>query len=156
MRDRQKGPLIIFRHKRWLREVTSEVIFKLLGKEARKRFLYIYFEIYSYQLVTYSLSTAVEQAVACSHVTQRPRVRFPGQVNFLVEVFSGVFSSTVRQMSGYLGHILPRVAFGHHHQRSAQGQVLHCKLRHQGCNSARRQVFHCKLRNLSCSFTRDE
>ena len=36
------------------------------------------------------------------------------------------------------------------------GQVLHCKLRHQGCNSAQRQVFHCKLRNLGCSFTRDE
>ena len=34
---------------------------------------------------------------------------------------------------------------------SAQGQVLHCKLRHQGCNSAQKQVFHCKLRNLGCS-----
>ena len=44
----------------------------------------------------------------------------------------------------------------HHHQCSAQGQVLHCKLRHQGCNSAQRQVFRCKLRNLGCSFTRDE
>ena len=44
----------------------------------------------------------------------------------------------------------------HQHQCSAQGQVLHCKLRHQGCNSAQRQVFHCKLRNLDCSFTRDE
>ena len=33
------------------------------------------------------------------------------------------------------------------YQRSAQGQVLHCKLRHQGCNSAQRLVFHCKLRN---------
>ena len=38
---------------------------------------------------------------------------------------------------------------------SAQEQVLHCKLRRQGCNSAQRQVFHCKLRNLGCSFTRD-
>ena len=35
-----------------------------------------------------------------------------------------------------------------HHQCSAQGQVIHCKLRHQGCNSDQRQVFHCKLRNL--------
>ena len=43
-----------------------------------------------------------------------------------------------------------------HQQCSAQGQVLHCKLRHQGGNSAQRQVFHCKLRNLGCSFTRDE
>ena len=39
---------------------------------------------------------------------------------------------------------------------SAQRQVLHCKLKHQGCNSAQRQVLHCKLRNLGCSFTRDE
>ena len=30
---------------------------------------------------------------------------------------------------------------------SAQGQVLHCKLRNQGRNSAQRQVFHRKLRN---------
>ena len=44
----------------------------------------------------------------------------------------------------------------HHHQCFAQGQVLHCKLRHQGCNSAQRQIFHCNLRNLGCSFTRDE
>ena len=36
---------------------------------------------------------------------------------------------------------------------SAQGQVLHCKLRHQGCNSSQKQVFHCKLRNLGYSFT---
>ena len=39
---------------------------------------------------------------------------------------------------------------------SAQGQVLHCKLRQQDCNSAQRQDFHCKLRNLGFSFTRDE
>ena len=39
---------------------------------------------------------------------------------------------------------------------SAQGQVFHCKLRHQGCNSAQRHVFHRKLRNQGCSFTRDE
>ena len=44
----------------------------------------------------------------------------------------------------------------HHHQCSVQGQVLYCKLRHQGCKSAQRQVFHCKLRNLGCSFTSDE
>ena len=37
----------------------------------------------------------------------------------------------------------------------AQGQVFHCKLRHQGCSSAQRQVFHCKLRNQDCSFTRN-
>ena len=30
---------------------------------------------------------------------------------------------------------------------SAQEQVYHCKLRHQGCSSAQRQVFHCKLKN---------
>ena len=30
---------------------------------------------------------------------------------------------------------------------SDQGQVFHCKLRHQGCGSAQRQVFHRKLRN---------
>ena len=36
---------------------------------------------------------------------------------------------------------------------SAQGQVFHCKLRHQGCSSAQRQVFNCKLRNQGCSFT---
>ena len=35
---------------------------------------------------------------------------------------------------------------------SAQGQVFHCKLRHQGCSSAQRQVFHCKLRIQGCSF----
>ena len=44
----------------------------------------------------------------------------------------------------------------YHHQCSAQGQVFHCKLRHQSSNSAQSQVFHCKLRNLGCSFTRDE
>ena len=49
-----------------------------------------------------------------------------------------------------------RVHNYHHHQYSAQEQVLYCKLRHQGCNYAQRQVFHCKLRNVSCSFTRDE
>ena len=38
-----------------------------------------------------------------------------------------------------------------HHHCSAQGQVLHCKLRHQDCNSAHRQVFHCKLMKLGCS-----
>ena len=47
-------------------------------------------------------------------------------------------------------------AYHQHHLCSVQGQVLHCKLRHQGCNSAQRQVFSCKLRNLGCSFTRDE
>ena len=39
---------------------------------------------------------------------------------------------------------------------SAQGQVLHCKLRPPGCNSTQSQVSHCKLRNLGSSFTRDE
>ena len=34
---------------------------------------------------------------------------------------------------------------------SAQGQVLHCKLRNQGRSSAQRQVFHRKLRNQDCS-----
>ena len=38
---------------------------------------------------------------------------------------------------------------------SAQEQVFHCKLRHQGRSSAQRQVFHRKLRNQDCSFTRD-
>ena len=49
-----------------------------------------------------------------------------------------------------------QAAHANHHQCSALGQVLHRKLRHQGCNSTQRQVFHCKLRNLGCSFTRDE
>ena len=49
-----------------------------------------------------------------------------------------------------------KIFFLYHHQCSAKGQVLHCKLRHQGCNSAERQVFHCKLGNPGCSFTRDE
>ena len=40
----------------------------------------------------------------------------------------------------------------YHHQCSAQGLALHCKLRHQGYNSAQRQ----ELRNLGCSFTRDK
>ena len=48
------------------------------------------------------------------------------------------------------------LGFTHHHQCSVQGQVLHCTLRHQGCNSAQRQVFHYKLRNLGCCLTRDE
>ena len=39
----------------------------------------------------------------------------------------------------------------YHNHHSAQGQVLHCKLRHQGWNAAQRQVFHCKLKNLGCS-----
>ena len=36
-------------------------------------------------------STAVEQAVACTLVTQRARVRFPVGTGFLGEVFSGFF-----------------------------------------------------------------
>ena len=43
--------------------------------------------------------TAVEQAVACTPVTQWARVRSPVGTSFLGEVFSG-FSSPVRQMSG--------------------------------------------------------
>ena len=39
---------------------------------------------------------------------------------------------------------------------SAQGQVFHCKLSHQGCSSAQRQVFHCKLWNQGCSNTTDD
>ena len=39
---------------------------------------------------------------------------------------------------------------------SAQGNVFHCKLRHQGCSSAQRLVFHLKLRSQGCSFTSDE
>ena len=39
---------------------------------------------------------------------------------------------------------------------SAQGQVIHCKRRNQGCRSFQRHVFHCKLRNQGCSFTRDK
>ena len=42
------------------------------------------------------------------------------------------------------------------HQCSAQGQVFHCKLRHEGCSSAQRQVCHCKLRKQGSSFTRDD
>ena len=38
---------------------------------------------------------------------------------------------------------------------SAQGQVLHRKLRNQGYSSAQRQLFHHKLRNSGCSFTKD-
>ena len=34
----------------------------------------------------------------------------PGHVNFLVQVYSGGFSSNVRQMSGNLGHIHPQVS----------------------------------------------
>ena len=66
-------------------------------------------------------------------------------------------SSAACRLSGHLLSLTTFVAIyqfeefielGYHHQCSAQGQVLHCKLRHQGCNSAQRQVFHCKLRNL--------
>ena len=39
---------------------------------------------------------------------------------------------------------------------STQGQVFHCKLRHQGCSFTQRQVFHRKLRNQECSLTRDK
>ena len=39
---------------------------------------------------------------------------------------------------------------------SAQGQVLHCKRRNQGCSSVQRQVFHRKHRNQGCSFARDK
>ena len=46
--------------------------------------------------------------------------------------------------------ILTKNYVSHHHQCSAQGRVLHCKIRHQGCNSGQRQVFHCKLGNLGC------
>ena len=45
------------------------------------------------------MSTVVGEAVACTHVTQRARVRFPVGTSFLGEVCRG-FSSPVRQMSG--------------------------------------------------------
>ena len=51
-------------------------------------------------------------------------------------------------------YALNQKTFLRHHQCSAQGQVLHCKLTHQDSNSAQSQVFYCKLRNLGCSFTR--
>ena len=55
-----------------------------------------------------------------------------------------------------MNFLLYKHIHNHHHQLqcSTQGQVLHCKLGHQGCNSAQNQVFHSKLRNLGCSFTR--
>ena len=34
--------------------------------------------------------------------------------SFLVEIFSGGFPSTIRPMSGNLGHICPQTPFGHH------------------------------------------
>ena len=34
---------------------------------------------------------------------------------------------------------------------SSQGQVFHCKLRHQGCSSAQKQVFHRKHSNQDCN-----
>ena len=45
-----------------------------------------------------------------------------GRVNFLVEVFRG-FSLTVRQISGHLGHIRPRVSFGHHNHPKSYSSV---------------------------------
>ena len=38
---------------------------------------------------------------------------------------------------------------------SAQGQVFHCKFRHQVCSSIQRQVFQRKIRKQGCSFTTD-
>ena len=60
------------------------------------------------------LSTAVGQAVACTPVTQRARVRSQVGTSFLGEIFSG-FSSPVRQMSGIFSPQGPRISFGHHY-----------------------------------------
>ena len=46
----------------------------------------------------------------------------PGRVSFLVEVFLGL-SSTVRQMSGNLGHIRPWVSFGRHNHPKSYSSV---------------------------------
>ena len=46
------------------------------------------------------LCSAVGQAVECTPVTQRARVRSPVRTSFLGEVFFRGFTSSVRQMSG--------------------------------------------------------
>ena len=51
-------------------------------------------------------STAVEQVVACTLVTQRARVRSPVGTSFLSEVFSGFFLACNQG---------PRISFGHHY-----------------------------------------
>ena len=46
----------------------------------------------------------------------------PGRVIFWLRFFRG-FPSTIRQMSGNLGHIRPRLSYGHH--RSSKPQIIH-------------------------------
>ena len=50
--------------------------------------------------------------IVASHVAGPGSI--PCRVNFLVEVSFRGFPSTVRQMSGNLGHIRPRLSYGHH------------------------------------------
>ena len=55
--------------------------------------------------------------------TQWGRVRFPvGSISWLR--FFRSFSQTVRQMSEYLGHIRPRVLFGHHNNSKPYSSVF--------------------------------
>ena len=72
--------------------------------------------------------------------------------------YRSLLSCTCRIFSAFLISVIFFFKYHHHHHHhcSAQGQVLHCKLRHQDCNSAQRQVFHCKHGNQGCTFTRDE
>ena len=78
-------------------------------------------------------------------LTQRVRIRSPiGSISWL-RLFRVFFLNCKKKSSSSSSS-----------ERSAQGQVLHCKPMSQGYNSGQRQVFHRKLRNQGCNFTRDE
>ena len=61
-------------------------------------------------LLTFNLSTAVEQEVACAPVTQRARVRSPVGTSFL----AGVFPHLQDKFQEALGPQGPRISFGIH------------------------------------------
>ena len=66
-------------------------------------------------VLTYLLSTSMEQAVACTPDMQWARVQSLVGISFLGEVFSGFFLTC----QGALGPHGPRISFGHHnHQYS--------------------------------------
>ena len=105
------------------------------------------------------------------HNTARPPLWPRGNVDTSHVVGSGSipgggffqrFSSTVWQMSGNLGHIRPRVSYGHHISSTPYSSVygrrwsltlpvVHHHHHHHHEYSAQRQVLHCKRRNLGCS-----
>ena len=98
--------------------------------------------------ISFLLSTAVGQAVACAPVTQRARVRSPVGTSFLGEVFR-CFSSPVRQMSGSFRPQGPRISFDHRYHYHSSFITGANDL---GCWRAHKPQIYIRTVDHSCSF----